>query len=74
MGQEYYVFNEEYPANFNGTKNCRWIGESVRGSRIVVSCEDISLASVRPTIYIIYNIYISTQKVFYRQQIAMETN
>lgn len=47
MGQEYYIYNMEYPSNYDNQRNCRWIGDTVNGTKIVVSCEDISLPSVR---------------------------
>lgn len=71
MGQEYYVYNYEYPATYSGQMNCRWLGESIGGSKIVVSCEDVSLPSV--SILDNKNVFNNRRNIF-RLPIAMEIN
>lgn len=71
MGQEYYIYNLEYPANYKEGTNCRWLGEGINNSKIVISCEDVALPSVRIIIYawnyfLILLIYISDSELQWR--------
>lgn len=46
LGQEYYIYNDEYPGLYPPSTSCRWTGESPPGTSIVLSCEDIQLPTV----------------------------
>lgn len=46
-GQVYYIYNQEYPNSYGPSTSCRWMAYSPVGTRIVISCEDITLPSVR---------------------------
>lgn len=45
-GQSYYIYNLEYPDLYRGVVSCRWRAESPPDSRIMLTCEDISLPPV----------------------------
>ncbi|XP_063388373.1 venom serine protease 34-like [Cydia fagiglandana] len=42
-GQTYYVYNLEYPQNYTGARQCRWIGISPSGYRCRLVCPEILL-------------------------------
>ncbi|XP_060536206.1 ovochymase-1-like [Cylas formicarius] len=43
VGKEYYIHNQEYPQNYSGGSSCRWVAKSVIGTKISLSCTDVSL-------------------------------
>ncbi|KAJ3648510.1 hypothetical protein Zmor_020308 [Zophobas morio] len=47
LGQEYYIYNPEYPNNRTSQKSCRWVGQSPPGTVIVISCNDVSIPDSR---------------------------
>ncbi|CAH1162873.1 unnamed protein product [Phaedon cochleariae] len=45
LGQEYYIYNTQYPGQYPPSTSCTWYGRSEPGTRIVLACEDIALPS-----------------------------
>ncbi|RZB40648.1 Trypsin and/or CUB domain containing protein [Asbolus verrucosus] len=45
MGEEYYIYNQEYPNYYTPSTACRWVGKSPEDTNIVLSCENIDLPS-----------------------------
>ncbi|KAJ8979228.1 hypothetical protein NQ317_019080 [Molorchus minor] len=45
MGQEYYIYNQEYPGSYGPSASCRWVAHSEPGTRIIISCENINIPS-----------------------------
>ncbi|XP_060536213.1 uncharacterized protein LOC132708107 [Cylas formicarius] len=43
VGKEYHIRNQEYPQNYSGGSSCRWVAKSVIGTKISLSCTDVSL-------------------------------
>ncbi|XP_017784093.1 PREDICTED: venom serine protease-like [Nicrophorus vespilloides] len=43
LGQEYFIYNKEYPESYGPGTNCRWVAQSPPNTRIVMSCPDINL-------------------------------
>lgn len=46
LGQQYYIYNSEYPSGYPASTSCRWTANSEPGTRIVITCEDIAIPSV----------------------------
>ncbi|KAI8432876.1 hypothetical protein MSG28_013802 [Choristoneura fumiferana] len=42
-GQTYYIYNAEYPNNYTGARQCRWIGIAPDGYRLLLECPVIEL-------------------------------
>ncbi|KAG5860857.1 hypothetical protein JTB14_035208 [Gonioctena quinquepunctata] len=47
MGQEYYIYNKEYPGKYPASTSCTWYGTSQPGTKIIIACEVIALPSTR---------------------------
>ncbi|XP_060516034.1 venom serine protease-like [Cylas formicarius] len=43
VGKEYHIHNQGYPQNYSGGSSCRWVAKSAIGTKINLSCTDISL-------------------------------
>ncbi|KAL3287985.1 hypothetical protein HHI36_002439 [Cryptolaemus montrouzieri] len=43
LGENYYIYNNEYPGNYRRGTNCRWSARSEPGTQIVLSCEEINI-------------------------------
>ncbi|XP_060535450.1 venom serine protease-like isoform X2 [Cylas formicarius] len=43
VGKEYYIHNKEYPQNYRRGSSCRWVAKSAIGTRISLSCTNVSL-------------------------------
>lgn len=48
LGEKYYIYNNDYPNNYDSKTACRWIGQSTPNTQIVLSCEVIDIPSVSP--------------------------
>lgn len=46
LGQQYYIYNQDYPSYYPPSTSCRWIAKSPIETVIVISCEEIDLPSV----------------------------
>lgn len=46
LGQEYFIYNQEYPYYYRSSASCRWSARSLPGTVIVLSCTDINIPSV----------------------------
>jgi hypothetical protein len=46
MGQEYYIYNLEYPSSYSQSVSCRWSGTSPEDTVIILTCDDIDIPSV----------------------------
>nr|AAT09848.1 trypsin-like serine proteinase [Anthonomus grandis] len=42
-GHNYYIFNKEYPQNYSAGSSCQWIAKSPKGSKIFLSCDDVTM-------------------------------
>ncbi|CAG9820395.1 unnamed protein product [Phaedon cochleariae] len=51
LGQEYYIYNTQYPGQYPPSTSCTWYGRSEPGTRIVLACEDIALPSRVPNVH-----------------------
>lgn len=47
LGQNYYIYNLEYPDYSTPPVSCRWVGRSPVGTVILLTCEDIDIPTVR---------------------------
>lgn len=45
-GKYYYIYNVEYPKYYQGAVSCRWRAESPVNTKIILTCDDISLPPV----------------------------
>jgi trypsin len=45
MGQEYYIYNLEYPSSYSQSVSCRWSGTSPEDTVIILTCDDIDIPS-----------------------------
>ena len=42
-GQEYFIFNQEYPNMYGPFTSCRWNARSPPGTVIVLTCDDVHI-------------------------------
>lgn len=47
MGQQYYIYNPQYPNYYPARTSCRWVARSAPNTKIVISCEDIDIPKVK---------------------------
>lgn len=47
LGQNYYVYNSEYPNYYGPGQSCRWTAVSPPNTKIALSCEDVNLPAVK---------------------------
>lgn len=46
LGQQYYLYNREYPSYYPPRTSCRWVAHSPGNTRLVLSCEDVDIPAV----------------------------
>lgn len=46
LGQDYYVYNKEYPYSYSQGADCRWVAKSPPNTKIELYCEDIDMPYV----------------------------
>src|SRR5699024_761328 len=63
LGQEYYIYNKEYPDGYPYGTACRWTGKSPPGTVIVLICNDVTLPNVGTRISVLSLIGNSRQSV-----------
>lgn len=47
LGQQYYIFNPQYPKYYPPRTSCRWVAKSEPNTKIVLTCDDIDIPKVR---------------------------
>lgn len=43
LGEEYFIYNDEYPGNYSRGTFCTWQATSEPGTRLVLNCNDIDI-------------------------------
>ncbi|XP_044265432.1 ovochymase-1-like [Tribolium madens] len=43
IGQEYFIYNKEYPNNYGPSTACRWLARSPENTVIVLSCNEMNV-------------------------------
>ncbi|KAF7283055.1 hypothetical protein GWI33_001510 [Rhynchophorus ferrugineus] len=41
IGEQYYIYNREYPQNYSTGASCKWVAVSPPNSKIFLSCKDV---------------------------------
>lgn len=47
VGQQYYIYNQQYPNRYPSGISCRWVAQSEPNTRMILTCEDIDIPKVR---------------------------